>query len=178
MFLLVIFMLQSRSYSCFLSSFLMLSRSKVLLHLKNISSQMWRGKKVEKKQFFYCILVSQLFSTNMYGQLSMRLTGVFLPESSSDPVICPRLPCPLPPCDRSEWIPWYYDYHGKNCTGCYQCPALEESLRVSDLEVRHVVFGDFSISVWIVNILIVCCDRGDLCLKMGVCGLRNWEIEK
>ncbi|PVD26172.1 hypothetical protein C0Q70_13841 [Pomacea canaliculata] len=70
--------------------------------------------------------------------VTSAVTGVFLPESSSDPVICPHLPCPLPPCDRSEWIPWYYDYHGKNCTGCYQCPAMEESLRVSDLEKRQL----------------------------------------
>ncbi|XP_070205758.1 uncharacterized protein [Littorina saxatilis] len=42
-------------------------------------------------------------------------------------VQCPRLPCPLPPCDHPH--PTYYKYHDKMCEGCSQCHVLQGKKR-------------------------------------------------
>ncbi|KAK7088702.1 uncharacterized protein [Littorina saxatilis] len=58
--------------------------------------------------------------------LLVLLLSSLVALSSAAPVEevqCPRLPCPLPPCDHPH--PTYYKYHDKMCEGCSQCHVLQ-----------------------------------------------------
>ncbi|KAK7088701.1 kielin/chordin-like protein isoform X1 [Littorina saxatilis] len=52
-------------------------------------------------------------------------------------VQCPRLPCPLPPCDHPH--PTYYKYHDKMCEGCSQCHVLQTRQLIHVLNICPLV---------------------------------------
>ncbi|XP_076434957.1 uncharacterized protein LOC143274875 [Babylonia areolata] len=70
---------------------------------------------------FSCVI---LFSAGSPTQRGMDVEAEEEGVEGGGALQCPFLPCPLPPCD--DPTPTYYNYHGKQCQGCSQCPLSKE----------------------------------------------------